>query len=86
MAHKQQQRHPAHAEPLRNSLCRAVGHDWRSTTSDHYRVCQRNQCKAVQRWQQGQWVTVSDAPPDRDPSSVVCSTPRALPQQTALFS
>ncbi len=42
-------------EHFRNRLCRAVGHDWQSTTSDDYRVCQRDDCHAVQRRINGRW-------------------------------
>ncbi len=44
--------------PIRHSLCRALGHDWSLTTADTYRRCQRWQCGALQRYEQGQWVTL----------------------------
>ena len=72
-------------ETSTNSLCRAVGHDWRSTTSDQYRVCQREQCKMVQRLQHGRWVHVGGERPGSDPLVAYTKT-QALPQQTAFFS
>ena len=52
--------HPASLaqEPWRNRLCRDAGHDWSATTADSYRRCQRDQCGALQRFEQGHWVTL----------------------------
>ncbi len=83
MARKQQQ--TAHTEHFANSLCRDAGHDWRSTTSEQYRVCQREQCKTVQRLQDGQWRVVTQDRPWNDPL-VAYRKQHALPQQSALFS
>lgn len=47
------------AEPVRNSLCRALGHAWSATTADNYRRCQRLQCHAIQRLRASRWVTVT---------------------------
>ena len=51
------------AEPVRNSLCRALGHAWSATTADNYRRCQRLHCHAVQRLRASRWVTVTAAAP-----------------------
>ena len=45
------------SQPWRNSLCRDAGHDW-STTVDTYRRCQREQCRTLQRYEHGHWVTI----------------------------
>ncbi len=42
-----------------NSTCRDVGHDWQNTTSDTFRKCQRQDCKATQRLHRGSWVDVA---------------------------
>ena len=54
--------------PIRNSLCRALGHDWSMTTADNYRRCQRDQCGALQRYEQGHWITIER---QRSPHDVV---------------
>ena len=41
----------------KNSLCRALGHDWMMTLSDTYRVCKRERCRASQHLTDGQWVS-----------------------------
>lgn len=48
---KQPQRKPE----FPNRLCRAVGHDWQTTTIGDYRVCQREGCYATQRHVNGRW-------------------------------
>ena len=44
------------AETFSNSLCRDIGHDWKTTTVSNYRLCQRTKCKAAQRFHQGRWM------------------------------
>ena len=67
-------------QPVRNSLCRALGHDWATTTAGNYRRCQRAHCHAVQRLSGTCWVTVS-AP--RVPTG---ATPAQVqPDQAALW-
>jgi len=39
-----------------NTLCLSIGHDWRRTTADNYRVCQRTACHAAQRLVRGEWI------------------------------
>ena len=63
-------------EPVRNSLCRALGHEWAKTTADNYRRCQRSQCHAAQRFIGTRWVTVSARRP---------AQPSVQPQQAALW-
>ncbi len=41
-----------------NSLCRAIGHNFRLTTSSTYRVCGRSHCGAAQRLHNGAWIDV----------------------------
>ena len=49
----------SHTDQYRNSLCRATGHAWRSTTADNFRVCQRAGCDATQRRNEdGHWIDV----------------------------
>jgi hypothetical protein len=45
-------------KPFRNSLCRDIGHDWKRTAAANYRVCQREKCRAAQRLQDGQWISI----------------------------
>lgn len=45
-------------EQYRNSLCRDMGHSWQKTTSDHFRICDRNDCKAAERLSNGTWIPV----------------------------
>ncbi len=45
------------SQPWRNRFCRDAGHDWSVTMLDGYRRCQREQCGALQHYEQGQWVT-----------------------------
>ncbi|HYU74156.1 MAG TPA: hypothetical protein VEL31_15905 [Ktedonobacteraceae bacterium] len=71
-------------EHFRNRLCRAVGHDWQSTTSNDYRVCQRDDCHAVQRCVRGQWRSVLHERQWTDPVEA-WNKRAALPQQQALF-
>ena len=71
---------PASADPVRNSLCRAIGHAWASTTAGNYRRCQRAHCQAVQRLVGSRWLTV------RSPREQTSSTPAPTqPQQAALW-
>ncbi len=42
-----------------NRLCRDVGHSWQNTTSDTFRKCNRQDCKAAQRFHNGQWVDIA---------------------------
>lgn len=54
-------RHPPSSlaqESWRNRFCRDVGHDWSATMLDGYRRCLREQCGALQRLEQGHWVTI----------------------------
>lgn len=41
-----------------NSICRAVGHDWKKTTVTNYRQCQREGCHAAERLVRGRWCEV----------------------------
>ncbi len=43
----------------RNTTCRDTDHDWQSTTSDTYRLCRRQGCRAGQRRVSGIWQDVS---------------------------
>jgi hypothetical protein len=44
------------AESFSNSLCRDIGHDWRTTTAPNYRTCTRTRCRAAQYFHQGRWM------------------------------
>jgi hypothetical protein len=46
-------------EKFKNSTCRLLGHDYRSTTSPTYRACTRSGCGAAQRLGHGTWITVA---------------------------
>jgi len=41
-----------------NGTCRDLDHDWQWTTSDAFRRCRREGCKAVQRLYRGKWVDI----------------------------
>lgn len=74
------QQTPSPTTPARNSLCRALGHDWAKTTAGNYRRCQRAHCRAVQRLVGGRWLTVSVL---RAQTSTAPT--QAQPQQAALW-
>ena len=49
---------PTCKEPnAKNSLCRALGHDWMTTATANWRVCKRENCRASERLVDGQWVS-----------------------------
>ena len=50
------------AETFSNSLCRDIGHDWKTTTAPNYRTCQRAKCKAAQRFHHGRWMDATTRP------------------------
>ena len=62
----------------KNSLCQSEkAHDWISTTAANYRKCNRTDCQAAQRLQDGQWIDVV----------TTIHTPRKpVPQQAALWA
>ena len=45
-------------EQYPNSLCRVMGHSWQRTTSDNYRLCDRDKCHAAERLTKRGWVRV----------------------------
>jgi hypothetical protein len=52
----------AYKEPdAKNSLCRALGHDWMTTATANWRVCKRTGCRASERLVNGQWVSNAQA-------------------------
>jgi hypothetical protein len=54
----------ATSSPLRNSLCRSVGHDWKVGGLDqHYRTCTREQCRAAERLVNGEWIDATRSQP-----------------------
>jgi hypothetical protein len=75
---------PSTDETYTNSTCRDLGHKWMSTTSDTYRKCCRNTCKAAQRLVNGQWVNVVQEKPWQDPRAEWAKR-QAMPKQIALF-
>ncbi len=72
------------AEPTRNSTCRDVGHDWKTTAAANYRVCQRHKCRTAQRLQQGTWVNAVPQRTSTDPLTT-SHQQHAMPQQSSLF-
>jgi len=64
------------AEPIQNSTCKYLGHEWKKTAAANYRICQRQKCRTAQRLQDGVWVSVL---PQRARQQL------AMPQQHALF-
>jgi hypothetical protein len=59
-----------------NSTCRYLGHEWRKAAASNYRICQREKCRAAQRLQDGEWVSVL---------SQRTRQPHATAQQGSLF-
>jgi hypothetical protein len=45
-------------EQFANSLCRDVGHSWKTTLGGEYRLCDRTDCKAAERFSRGTWIPV----------------------------
>lgn len=41
----------------KNSVCRAIGHDWMTTAAANWRVCKRGNCHASERLVDGRWVS-----------------------------
>jgi hypothetical protein len=67
---------PASTSPLRNSLCRSVGHDWKTGFVESYRTCTREQCKAAERLVNGEWIDATRQPTSRNPQAA--SSPSLL--------
>ncbi len=42
-----------------NSFCIKYSHNWILTTSSDFRRCDRAGCGAVERWVNGEWVSVA---------------------------
>ena len=71
---------PSPTQPIRNSLCRALGPDWSATTAGNYRRCQRAHCQALQRLVGSRWLTVSATG-----ARASTAPAQAQPQQAALW-
>ena len=41
---------------LRNSLCKSIGHEWKSGLDPDFRTCTRSQCRAAERLVEGIWI------------------------------
>jgi hypothetical protein len=67
---------PQQAEVWSNSLCRDLGHEWKKAAVSTYRICQRDKCRAAERWQDGQW---------RNVLSTRTRQQHAVPEQSSLF-
>ena len=66
--------HQPVAETFTNSLCRDIGHDWKSASAPDYRLCQRTKCKAAQRFHQGRWMDVTAQPANNRSGTLPCHT------------
>ncbi len=64
------------AEIFKNSTCRYLGHEWKRSAASTYRICQRDKCRAGQRLQNGEWVSVL---------SQRTRQQHVMPQQSSLF-
>ena len=42
-----------------NSTCIRYSHNWILTTSSGFRRCDRSGCGAVERWVNGEWISVA---------------------------
>ena len=46
-------------KPHKKPLCEQIGHAWELTTSPNFRTCSRSHCRVVQRFHNGQWLTLA---------------------------
>lgn len=53
---------------MSNRLCSEIGHSWQPTTADTFRRCNRQECKAVQRFYNGAWVDVARIMKRKEPT------------------
>ena len=42
-----------------NSTCLTLGHEWRSTAANNFRVCARLKCRAAERLEGATWIDVT---------------------------
>jgi hypothetical protein len=50
-----------------NSLCKTQGHEWHTSASTQFRICGRERCRAMERFDGKQWVDVTRKYPSKNP-------------------
>lgn len=70
----------------RNSLCKSIGHEWKSGLDPHFRTCTREQCRAAERLVNGVWTCVTRHSSTRSPQAPTSSSSSSsLLWNTALY-
>jgi hypothetical protein len=55
------------AKHVWNNLCKTQGHDWRTSVSSTFRICGRDSCRAMERFDGEQWVDATRTYPKKNP-------------------
>ena len=55
------------AKQFLNSLCKAQGHEWRTSASSQFRICGRERCRAMERFDGNAWVDATRTYPAKNP-------------------
>ncbi len=50
-----------------NSLCKTQGHQWRTSASTQFRICGRDSCRAMERFDGSVWVDATRTYPSKNP-------------------
>jgi hypothetical protein len=50
-----------------NNLCKTQGHEWRTSASNQFRICGRDHCRAMERFDGEQWVDATRTYPAKNP-------------------
>jgi hypothetical protein len=55
------------AKQFWNSLCKTQGHEWRTSASTQFRICGRERCRAMERFDGNAWVDATCTYPSKNP-------------------
>lgn len=55
------------AKQFWNSLCKTQGHQWRTSASNQFRICGRDSCRAMERFDGTEWVDATRTYPAKNP-------------------
>ncbi len=55
------------AKQFWNSLCKTQGHQWRTSASNQFRICGRDHCRAMERFDGTEWVDATRTYPSKNP-------------------
>jgi hypothetical protein len=50
-----------------NSLCKTQGHEWRTSASTQFRICGRDYCRAMERFDGNAWMDATRKYPAKNP-------------------